>query len=432
MAHALFFNNLMFANSGQLYANSPLEKSHIDEISMTTNKPHMARLILMTDFSESYANKLLQGIMRYSHEHTPWIVCKMPLTLRDTGRMDEVIDFAQKWSADAIIGQFDPEDDLSIFREKGIIAIAQDYKTGFDGVCNIRGDYDLCGRICAQYFISKGARNFAFYGRSGVIWSDGRREGFVSEISERVEGNTISIYERVSTNAAWWYDLSSLTHWLESLPKPVAIMACDDNMAYQIVEACQTLPDDRLRIPEDIMLLGVDNDEALCELCYPQLSSLIQDVTQAGYETAQMIDEQLSRPLSERFEGIHDIHVLPTYVVTRRSTSAYICDNPYISRALSYIHDHLCDHLNVDDIVAQLPMSRRLLEKTFRREMGISIYQFIIQARVNKMKELIRSGKTLKETADELGVDYKIIARNFKNATGVYPSEFEKMQSLDK
>ena len=91
----------------------------------------MARLLLMTDFSESYANKLLKGIMRFSHEHEPWVVCKMPLSLRDNGRMDEVVKFAVDWKADAIIGQFLPTDDVDAFRKHGIIAIAQDYHQKF-------------------------------------------------------------------------------------------------------------------------------------------------------------------------------------------------------------------------------------------------------------------------------------------------------------
>ena len=79
----------------------------------------MARLLLMTDFSESYANKLLKGIVRFSHEHEPWVVCKMPLSLRDNGRMEEVLKFAIDWKADAIIGQFLPTDDVDAFSRHG-------------------------------------------------------------------------------------------------------------------------------------------------------------------------------------------------------------------------------------------------------------------------------------------------------------------------
>lgn len=389
----------------------------------------MPRLILMTDFSEGYANFLLKGIVRYSHEHTPWVMCKMPLSLRDSHRMDEVVDFAVNWSADAIIGQFNPDDNVDIFKEKGIIAIAQDYQVGFPQISNIRGDYALCGRIGADYFIKRGVRNFGFYGIKGMVWSDGRREGFIKEIKEKVKDCTIDVLDQERLTDTWWYDLSRLTGWLVSLPKPVAIMSCDDNRAYQIVEACQSKRNEGLRIPQDIMLLGVDNDEALCQLCSPTLSSLGQDVEQAGYNVAKMIDGLLELPPEERFSRVRDIPVMPTFVVSRHSTEAYAHPNPYISKALSCIYGNLGSPVNVGDIVKHVPMSRRLLEKTFKKEMGTSIYQYIINARVEKMKDLMRNGLSALEATDELNVDYKVIARNFKHVTGMTPCEYARTLS---
>ena len=197
----------------------------------------MARLLLMSDFSESYANQLLQGIMRYSHEHEPWVVCKMPLSLRDSDRMNEVVDFAVRWKADAIIGQFRPSDDLDSFKKHGIIPICQDFQQSFPGQINIKGDYELAGKICADYLIEKHLKNFGFFGLKGIVWSDERRNGFVEEIRSRLPDATISILEKENISEAWWYDLDTLTEWLDSLPKPVAIFACDDNRAYYIIEA---------------------------------------------------------------------------------------------------------------------------------------------------------------------------------------------------
>ncbi|MBO6248152.1 MAG: substrate-binding domain-containing protein, partial [Bacteroidales bacterium] len=234
----------------------------------------MARLLLMTDFSESYANKLLKGIVRYSHDHDPWVVCKMPLSLRDSGRMDEVLKFALSWQADAIIGQFLPTDDVDSFKRNGIIAIAQDYHQKFPSISNISGDYAASGRICADYLIKKRVHNFGYFGLKGMIWSDVRRDSFIEEIRLKVPDATISIQEKDDISETWWYDLEGLRKWLRELPKPVAILACDDNRAYYIIEAARLEGGDDMRIPEDIMVLGIDNDESLCQLCSPQLSSL--------------------------------------------------------------------------------------------------------------------------------------------------------------
>ena len=268
----------------------------------------MARLLLMSDFSESYANQLLQGIMRYSHEHEPWVVCKMPLSLRDSDRMNEVVDFAVRWKADAIIGQFRPSDDLDSFKKHGIIPICQDFQQSFPGQINIKGDYELAGKICADYLIEKHLKNFGFFGLKGIVWSDERRNGFVEEIRSRLPDATISILEKENISEAWWYDLDTLTEWLDSLPKPVAIFACDDNRAYYIIEASKQCGAGN-RIPNDILVLGVDNDESLCQLCDPQLSSLNQGTEEAGYKTAKMIDELLAIPAEQRFDKVDDITV---------------------------------------------------------------------------------------------------------------------------
>ena len=386
----------------------------------------MARLLLMTDFSESYANKLLKGIMRFSHEHEPWVVCKMPLSLRDNGRMDEVVKFAVDWKADAIIGQFLPDDDVEAFRRHGIIVIAQDYQQKFPTISNISGDYVASGRICADYLIKKRVRNFAFFGLKGMVWSDERRDGFFSEVKELVPEATMSVYEKSDISETWWYDLSSLSQWLKELPKPVGILACDDNRAYYIVEASKQEGVEGMRIPEDIMVLGIDNDESLCQLCSPQLSSLNQDTEEAGFNTASFIDEVLSLPVEERMTRKTDIIVKPTYITTRRSTDAVLHPNPYISKILYYINNNINERISVDDLVSLVPMSRRLLESTFRREMGTSIYQYVIQMRVEKMKDLIVNGNSPIAAADILGTDYKIIARSFKNITGSTPGEFAK------
>jgi len=385
----------------------------------------------MTDFSEAYANKLLQGIMRYSHEHKPWVVCKVPLRLRDSGRLEEVVRFAVAWKADAIIGQFRSVDDVDGFRRNGIIPIAQDYRQHIPGIVNISGDYALSGRICADYFIEKGVKSFAFFGLHGFVWSDERRDSYFAQIRSRMPDASTSLLEKYDADEAWWYDLERITKWLRSLPKPVGILACDDQRAYYIMEASK-LGGEGMRIPNDIMVLGVDNDETVCQLTSPALSSLNQATEDAGYNAAKVIDQLLALPPSQRFKEVEDIVVRPTFITARSSTDAFIHGNPYISRMMYFISNNLSNHLSVNDVVDQVPMSRRLVESIFRQEVGISIYQYIIRARVERMKDLIVNGHSPLEAADELGMDYKIIARNFKKLTGMTPGEFARKEFLER
>ncbi len=388
----------------------------------------MARVLMMTDFSESYANKLLSGIMRYSHEHEPWTVCKVPLSLRDSGRMQELVDFATRWKADAVIGQFRSGDPVEGFLDRGIITLAQDFQQRFPNLINISGDYYLSGEMAADYFIEKGVRYFAFYGIPGMVWSEERLEGFSARIRERLPDATVSVHMKTSLQEIWWYDTDSLTEWLAALPKPVAILGCDDNIAYQIIEAVTQVGREDMRIPDDILVMGVDNDASVCQMCSPQLSSINQEVEHAGYQAAALIDELLAFPPAERRSRYRDIIVKPSYITTRQSTDAYIHQNPYVSKVMYYVNENLGSRIKVESLVDLVPMSRRMLETTFARETGISLYQYIIRARVNRMKDLINAGHSPLQAADELGTEYKIIARNFKNLTGMTPAEYAKKQ----
>ncbi len=386
----------------------------------------MARVLMMTDFTESYGNKLLQGIIKYSHEHSPWVVGKIPLSFRDGNQLKTAAEIADHWKADAIIGQFRSFEDIRPFQEKGIIPVAQDFLQSFPGIINITGDYLEAGRMAARYFMERGLRHFAYYGLNGVVWSDGRRDGFM-EVAARDAGAPLrksDIREIKNLKTSWWYNTEKLIHWLRSLPKPVGIYCCDDNKAYNIIEACSQSQQTGLRIPEDILLLGTDNDETVCQLCMPQLSSVALDVEIAGYQVAALIEYLLNLPPKERSKHYSDIIVRPTHIVTRHSTDALVNDNPYISKILRYIENNIGKSLRVEDMVALVPMSRRTLEETFSKSIGTSIYRYIIQTRVSRFQKLIMGGLSPSQAAMELGLEYKSLSREFKRQTGLSPKEF--------
>lgn len=200
----------------------------------------MARIIFLTDFSEAYARGLLLGIARYAHDSgQAWSLCRLPLSIRDKSGIEAVIDWAQRTRADAVIGQFYNTDNVELFARNGIIAVAQDFKTRFSTIPNITGPHYRAGQMGAEYFLKKGFRHFAFYGTRGIVWSDERYQGFRDTIRQANPDFSFSELQNTSQTDLWLYDPIQLTTWLQSLPKPVAIMACDDNQAYHITEACQ-------------------------------------------------------------------------------------------------------------------------------------------------------------------------------------------------
>ena len=384
----------------------------------------------MTDFSEAYARSLLLGIARYVHDNSEaWSICRLPTSLRDAYGIEYVVEYAKKIRADAIIGQFYETDDISLFKNNGIIAIAQDFKSKFTSIPNITGEYIHSGEMAATYFLEKGFKNFAFYGISEVIWSDERYEGFKNTVLKSDPTNFLSDLRPPKTDL-WKYDFEEVTRWLHSLPKPVAIMACDDNQAYYITEACNLLKmkegEEIFNIPEDIAVIGVDNDETICNLCSPTLSSISQNVEEGGYNVAKMIDRKIRVPNSEN----EDIIVRSTHIVTRRSSEVFVNEDSAVSKVLKLIHENISSNISVKDILAEIPMSRRLIETRFRKSMKTSLYDYIVRMRVSRMAQLLSEGKTVSESSFELGQpDIKNMSRIFKRIKGVTPSEYRKSKN---
>lgn len=389
----------------------------------------MARIILMTNYTDVfYSTELLRGIVRYCRDHRPWSLYKLSRSYLEDNGLHSVVEFAVRWRADAIIGQFREGDDLGEFMRRGIVVISQDHDARFEGVCNIIGEHREIGRKCADYFIKKGFRHYAFYGREDKSWSEERLKGYKEEIYACVPGCTFSSRKCQGDGSEWWwYDVTTLKHWLHSLPKPVAIMACHDSAAYHIIEACQNDPDGDLGIPERISVIGVDNDETVCLLCHPQLSSISRNVEQVGYEAAHTIDTLMSLPPEERFKTVApNIVTRCSAIASRNSTDAFTHDNSYVNDVLGYINKHIDDDIKISRLVETLPVSRRLLETVFKREMGVSIYQFILSARVERIKNFILGGDSAKDALAKINIDSRTLSNLFRQATGMTPLRYEK------
>ncbi len=385
----------------------------------------MARLILLTDFSEEYAKRLLNGIVAYSNEHSPWVLCKMPLSYRDVNGIEGVLEWALKWEADAIIGQFYPSDNVELFTKHNIIAIAQDFKSRFSSIPNITAEHIKAGEMGAKYFMRKGFRNFGFYGFSGVVWSEERYKGFLNFLCEAGFQNNVYQYINSDSRDLWYNEHDKLAQWLKALPKPVAVMACDDNQGHHISQLCKL---HNIKVPQEVAVLGVDNDVAVCSLSAPPLSSINQAVERGGYEVAEMI-EMMMRDREYRSE---DIYILPTNIVTRQSTDIYATQDKHISTILQYIHNNIGEKLSVEQLSELVPLSRRLLEMNFKEVVGVPVYNYILNLRISKFTErLIDSDDSILEIAEQLGFgDCKNVSRTFKAIKGCTPTQYRLKRKL--
>ncbi len=388
----------------------------------------MIKIILLTDFGEEYGMSLLKGVTRYAQEHGPWAFCRMPAYYRETKGLKGILQWAWEWKANGILGQFYNNSEPEKLMGAGISVLAQDFKERHTKIPNITGDYIETGKMGAEYFLKKGFENFAFYGFKDIVWSRERSLGFEERVKK--EGYFVHYFEqktRTKTRELWYYKPSALSKWLISLPKPIALMTCDDNQGIHVTEACRLAS---IKIPEEVAVLGVDNDEILCNLADPPLSSIALDTIKGGYESARLLEEMIKNQNRE----FYDIVVKPTQVVTRNSTDIYATKDAYIGTALKYIHNNMDKNLKVDEVLKQVPLSRRSLEKRFHKVTGYPVYEYILNLRIEKFThKLLETDLSIFEIAVDLGLnDSKNIARQFRQVKGCTPVEYRKKYMIDK
>lgn len=385
----------------------------------------MVRLLFITDYSEQFSYKLLNGIISYSKNTEPWTICKMPTSYKVDNGFEAILKWAVEWKADVVIGQFDDGDDVSLFRKYGIVAFAQDYRHRFSTIPNITSEYTLTGRMAARHFLGRGFKEFAFFGFHDTCWSDERAEGFKAElVGAGIPAGSYHEYRLQDIQYTWYSESAEIQEWLLSLPKPVAIMACDDNQGNILLEACNACG---LKCPFDVAVIGVDDDEIVCEMSNPSLSSIRLNIEKSGSEVAKTA----TRMIRQRRYEESDIIIHPVDVVSRISSSAFAVNDPEILKAMQYIHQNLESKINVEDVLSKVPLSRRLLEVRFKRATGSTIYNYISRARMSRFAQLIlESDDSITNIAVRMNeTDTKGITRRFRDFYGCTPSEYRANHS---
>jgi LacI family transcriptional regulator len=273
----------------------------------------------------------------------------------------------------------------------------------------------------AEHFLVRKFRHFAFCGLPLRIWSDIREQVFFQEITSR--GFECSVYPHpdptrlLLPEAEYPY----LAKWLASLPKPVAVMACNDDRGIQVIEVCNF---EGYHIPEQVAVLGVDNDDLICELSRPALSSIAFDLEDAGYQAAQVLWNLISGNTS----GYHCIPLEPLRVVTRLSSDITSQADPLVRRALRFIRSNYQSPIGVAEVARALDVSRRTLERRFLRVLNRSVRDQIQHFRFNQAKELLlHTEDSVERIAEMSGFgNLKQMLRSFEKNEGTSPAKFRK------
>jgi LacI family transcriptional regulator len=217
-------------------------------------------------------------------------------------------------------------------------------------------------------------------------------------------------------------ELNHLGAWVKSLPRPVGIMACYDIRARLLLDACRQL---ELAVPEQVAVIGVDNDEVICDLCEPRLSSVVPDTYRTGYMAAQLLDALMSRQSVK----VRTHRIPPLGVRTRASSDVLVTRNPLVIASLRYIREHACDGINIQDVARHFNVSRKTLDRHFLDTFGRTPHSEVVRVRVDRAKRLLTETQLpLRTIADRTGfahVEYFSVA--FKRQTGTSPAAYRRI-----
>lgn len=377
----------------------------------------MVKILLATDFSNGFSRDLLRGIIRYVHNKQNWTLYRMPKYYKMVHGENEVLKWAEKWHVNAIVAQID-DLDVNQLKRLNIPIVVQNNKRRIPGVVNLTGDYMSLGSMAAEYFQGFGYTNFAYYGTKNTVWSRERYEGYTKRLEEA--GFSVSVFwEEGPSTEDWVHNIDLIGSWLKSLPKNTAIFACNDYHALRISEACRFFD---ISVPDEIAVLGVDNDDLLCNISTPPLSSIVIDAEKGGYLIGQVIEDMLSHPDMEPF----NIVLPPLQVITRESTKKFVVRDNYVASAIDFIEKNYTSKISVSDILECIPLSRRVFERRFKACVGMSIYNFICKYRIEKVAELLlTTDRSVEDIAISCGFENgRNISRVFSSIKGMPPSEF--------
>jgi len=373
-------------------------------------------LVFKTRLEENV--NILNGISTYNRFHEKW-----DAFLDDQGRAQHDPDWLlsrNKW--DGIISKHGSKVlyDACIEHQIPCVDLCDDTDV-FEGIPKIRPDNNAIGNIAAEHFMEKGHRYFGYCGFSTESWASERKEGFLDALSLLNRRSEVfeSGYPKFSDPEWERQEIEAIGDWLEGLPKPIGIMACNDLRALQVISAARVRD---IQIPDQVAILGANNESIRCELSLPQLSSIPVNAQLYGHKAARTITD-----LIHGYEPDNAVEFIePLDVVVRRSTDFLKIEDACVMKGLKIIKERACKGLTVDDIVSEVHASRSMLERRFRKYLGKSPQAEIRSVQVNKIKELLQeTDYTIASIAELCGFEHpEYMCVIFKRSTKMTPNQY--------
>ncbi|MDR3459726.1 MAG: XylR family transcriptional regulator [Verrucomicrobiae bacterium] len=375
------------------------------------------QVALIIESSVSYGRNILQGIARYMSSHHRWSVY---FEQHELGAAPPAWLASSHW--DGILCR--PTDPVLARRLKRMKVPVVDLNDLYENLQFpwVGSNHRAIGCLGANHFLERGFHHFAFCGFSKELWAEQRRDGFCAVVGK--EGAPVPVYEspwRGSTVSRWDLEMEHIGKWLSDLPKPIGIMACNDARALHLLDACHQTG---ILVPEEVAVVGVDNEEIFCELCNPALSSVTPDAERIGYHAAELLDQLMSgqSPPSQR------ILIDPLHIVTRRSSDTLAIKDRSVATALRFINEQALHGCTVTDVINSVRVSRSFLERKFRQHLKRSPQAEIRRVQGSRIKQLLtETNFTLERISELSGFEHpEYMSVVFKRLFDQTPGQYRK------
>lgn len=387
-------------------------------------RPNVA---LLVESSRSYGRALLRGIALYARNQTDW-----SLMHQEMASDAESPEWLESTPISGILARIETQETIDRLQRLNIPTVDLRCRFTIDAIPQVETDDRRVAQFAFEHLLDRGFRRFAFCGFQSANYSI-RRLTFFRELVDEA-GFPLSVYESPgsrhqptnSMELSGLLDADQVSHWLTTLTAPTGLFVCNDIRGQQVLNACRSLD---IAVPDDIGVIGVDDDDAICPLCDPPLSSVRPDAERAGYRAAEILHGMMQGQMPpNKIE-----FVPPTSVVRRLSTEVDAVDDRAIARSCQFIREHACEGINVDDVASYVALSRRQLERRFRKELGRTPHNEITAVQISRVKQLLReTTMTLEQITPLAGYSYKErLSAVFKRETGETPGEYRSRDNID-
>lgn len=368
----------------------------------------------------SYGRAFLEGVASYTAKHTDWRLVSLT---------QETISHKTISKLDGLILRLFGDTVEQLSKEYNIPTVDMYCEKPRLGIGQLHGDFKAIGLMAADFFLKRGYTNFGWCGIRGLVFSDETGQAFERRVQEA--GHTVSTYnisedERkivIYSAPDHILDKRQLKKWLRLLPKPVAVFCCNDHRAYQVIRVAL---ENGYSVPNDIAVLGIDNDSMICSFAPIPLSSIDPDAFLLGVSAARLLGSMLKGEVQMRS---HRIHLSPPSRIVERQSSAFIPIKPvWLSNALLSIDRNLATGITASDIYSIAGLSSTSVERVFREKFNMPVISYIQMKRMEKATDLLRTTQMLtKEIAAAVGfASPQYFCRAFKDYHGMSPKEFSK------